>query len=125
MNVKAITVRHLVHEELAYQVADDDYYLCLTGECGVVYYSPHLVFYRQQIKVPVWFKAGSDPKYICYCNKVTEQQIFDAVKNHNARNMKDIISLTGAMKNGKCEINNPAGKCCGTLIQQTIDRILT
>ena len=38
--------------------------------------------------------------------------------------MKDIIRLTGAMKNGKCEINNPLGICCSPLIQETINKAL-
>jgi hypothetical protein len=38
--------------------------------------------------------------------------------------MKDIIRLTGAMKNGKCEINNPLGKCCSPDIQETISKAL-
>lgn len=38
--------------------------------------------------------------------------------------MKDIIKFTGAKKNGKCEINNPLGKCCSPIIQETIDKAL-
>jgi len=28
------------------------------------------------------------------------------------------------MKNGKCEINNPLGKCCSPFIQETINKAL-
>lgn len=38
--------------------------------------------------------------------------------------MKDIIRLTGAMKNANCEVNNPKGKCCGPDIQSVIDRVI-
>lgn len=55
---------------------------------------------------------------------VTEQQIINAVLDDGAKNIKDIIRLTGAMKNGKCEIKNPLGKCCGPLIQETINKAL-
>ncbi|WFD12312.1 (2Fe-2S)-binding protein [Tepidibacter hydrothermalis] len=61
---------------------------------------------------------------MCYCNQVTEQQIIDAVLNENAKDMKDIIKITGAMKNGKCETKNPLGKCCGSVIQETIKKAL-
>ena len=61
---------------------------------------------------------------ICYCNQVTEQQIINAVLDDGAKNIKDIIRLTGAMKNGKCEINNPLGKCCSPFIQETINKAL-
>ncbi|MEG1254354.1 MAG: (2Fe-2S)-binding protein [Clostridium sp.] len=75
--------------------------------------------------MPIWFKQDADPKYICYCNKVTEQEIIDAVINKGAKDMKDIIRLTGAMKNARCEVNNPLGKCCGSVIQETIDKALS
>ncbi|GEM_PF-4172294 len=38
--------------------------------------------------------------------------------------MKDIIKLTGAMKNPNCAVNNPKGKCCGSDIQAVIDMVL-
>jgi len=53
---------------------------------------------KEQIKVAIWFKEDANSKYICYCNQVTEENIVNAVKNEGARNMKDIIKLTGAMK---------------------------
>lgn len=38
--------------------------------------------------------------------------------------MKDIIRITGAMKNGECETKNPLGKCCGPIIQEIINKTL-
>jgi len=55
---------------------------------------------------------------------VTEQQIVNAIINDGAKNIKDIIRLTGAMKNPNCVINNPKGKCCGSDIQAVIDMML-
>ena len=49
---------------------------------------------------------------------------YNAVLDDGAKNIKDIIRLTGAMKNGKCEINNPLGKCCSPFIQETINKAL-
>lgn len=114
----------MVIDELLEQVRDDNYYLCMNEECDVVYYNQKLdiIFNKNQVKVPIWFKKDANPKYVCYCNKVTEDQVFDAVMNAGARNMKDIIKLTGAMKNGQCEIKNPAGKCCYSIVQAAIDR---
>lgn len=50
-------------------------------------------------------------KYICYCNKVTEQDIVNAIQN-GASAIEDVIKLTGAMKNSNCAVNNPKGTCC-------------
>lgn len=125
--VKNITVKHMVSENLRGKVVDEEtYYLCMNKDCDVVYYNINneRVFYKEEVKVPIWFKKNANPKYICYCNQVTEQQIINAVLDDGAKNIKDIIRLTGAMKNGKCEINNPLGKCCSPLIQETINKAL-
>lgn len=114
----------MVKDDLVESVGSDDYQLCITEDCDVVYFKPDNVFYRTALTVPVWFKINANPKYICYCNKVTQEQIEDAVINHNANDMKDVVRLTGAMKNGQCLLNNPTGKCCGSVIQQIVDNAL-
>lgn len=38
---------------------------------------------------------------------------------------KDIIEITGAMKNSQCQKNNPLGKCCHKIIQEAIDKGLS
>jgi len=122
--VQNATVRHLVKDNLVEGVGSDDYHLCMTEDCDVVYFKPDKILYRADLTVPVWFKINANPKYICYCNKVTQEQIEAAVINHNASEMKDIVRLTGAMKNGRCLQNNPTGKCCGSVIQQIIKNAL-
>ena len=119
-------MKHLVTDELANQVKEHAYFICMNEECDIVYFNPDLEesYNKQQVKVPIWFKKDANPKYICYCNQVTEQQIINAVLNEGAKDMKDIIRLTEAMKNGKCEINNPLGKCCSPIIQATINKAL-
>lgn len=108
------------------KVYEGNYHICLNEDCDVVYFDleNNVIFKKQDIKISIWYKKDANPKYICYCNQVTEQQIINAVLEDEARNIKDIIKLTGAMKNGKCEINNPLGKCCSPFIQNTIDKAL-
>lgn len=98
----------------------------MNNKCDVVYFTAYSdVFYgKEQIKVPIWFKEDANPKYICYCNHVIEEDIISAVLNDGAKDMKDIIRLTGAMKNGQCEIKNPLGKCCGPIIEEKISKSL-
>lgn len=99
----------------------------MNEDCSVAYFSPDLEtsYSKSQVKVPLWVKKDASPKYICYCNHVTEEQIIKAVVNDGAKNIRDIIRLTGAMKNGSCETNNPLGKCCSPIIQETINKALT
>ncbi len=124
--VKTVTVRHFVIDSLVDMVHDGSYHICLNEVCDVVYYDleENLILRNKDMKIPIWYKKDADPKYICYCNQVTEQQIINAVVNDGAKDMKDIIRITGAMKNGECEIKNPLGECCGSVIQETIKQAL-
>ncbi|MBZ9688510.1 (2Fe-2S)-binding protein [Clostridium estertheticum] len=124
--VKDITVKHFVLNSLVSKVQEGNYGICLNEDCDVVYYDleANVIFKKQDIKYPIWYKKDANPKYICYCNKVTEEQIINAVLNDGAKNIKDINKLTGAMKNGKCEINNPLGKCCSPFIKETVIKAL-
>lgn len=79
---------------------------------------------NSDLNTPIGFKKNVHPKYICYCSKVTEQQIIDAVIYDNAKSVKDMASITGAMKNSNCKINNPLGKCCSSDIQEVINNTL-
>lgn len=124
--VRGVTVKHFIIDSLVEKVHEGDYHICLNEECDVVYYDlkDNIIFREKDIKIPIWYKRDANPKYICYCNKVTEDEIIKAVVNDGAKNMKDIIKITGAMKNGECEIKNPLGKCCGPVIQRTISKAL-
>ncbi|ABX42167.1 Csac_0668 family 2Fe-2S cluster-binding (seleno)protein [Lachnoclostridium phytofermentans] len=122
--VKNFTVKHMVLDELMEQVGDNDYFLCMDEECSITYYDTqaNINFNKQQVKVPIWFKADANPKYVCYCSKVTEEQVIDAVLKDGAENMEDVLKITGAMKNSQCQKNNPLGKCCHQIIQDAIDK---
>jgi len=127
VKVKNKTVRHLVVDTLTELVGDTDYYICMNEECDIVYYNPEsgVKFNKQQVKVPIWFKKDANPKYACYCSKVTEEQVINAVIKNGAKTVKDIIEITGAMKNSQCIKNNPLGKCCHKIIQEAIDKGLS
>lgn len=122
--VKNITVRHLVVEELADAVGDQDYYLCTDEECDVVYYSQdsRITFKKHQVKVPIWFKRDASPKYACYCSQVTEEDIIKAVVEKGADTMEEVLRITGAMSNSQCLVKNPLGKCCHQIIQNAIEK---
>lgn len=124
--MKTITVKHLLIDRLIDKIQKCNYYICLNEDCNVVYFNldKNIIFKKQDIKTPIWYKKDANPKYICYCNQVTEQQIINAVLDQGAKNIKDIIKITGAMKNAKCEINNPLGKCCSPFIQNIINKTL-
>jgi len=122
LSVDKITVQHLVIREQNFEIAGDHYMVCMKEDCNVVYYGvdTNEVFLKDQVSVPIWFKQDANPKYACYCSKVTEADVIDAVVNHNARTVKDVNRITGAMKNANCKMNNPLGICCHNIIKEAI-----
>lgn len=88
-------------DKLMDQVGNKDYYVCMSEDWDVTYYStkPSVKFNEQQVKVPLWFKKDADSKYVCYCNKVTEEEVINTVIKDGATNMQEILKNTGAMSN--------------------------
>ncbi len=111
--VKNITVQSLLKENFKTDIDDLDYYICLTPTCNVVYFNNENknIFYEHQITVPVHFKINAYPKYICYCNKITIDDIMQIIKK-GAKNISDIMANIHVLKNRNCEKNNPLGRCC-------------
>lgn len=125
--VKNLTIKHLVIDEISGQIGTEDYYLCMDELCSITYYNRKLnkQFNKAQIKVPIWFKEDANPKYVCYCSKVTEEQVINAVINEGVDNMDDVLRITGAMNNPQCQRKNPLGKCCHKIIQDAIEKGLS
>lgn len=68
-----------------------------------------------------WFKKDAQPKYICYCASITEQQITDAIEK-GADTLQEIMKTTGAMLNCDCEQQNPTGQCSAPHIKEILNR---
>jgi bacterioferritin-associated ferredoxin len=60
-------------------------------------------------------------KIICYCLKVTEQEIIQAIRG-GAKNLKQIQETTKACTGNQCKQLNPSGKCCSSDIIEIIKR---
>ena len=116
------TVRHLVQSQLVDTITEEGYGLCMTRSCDVSYYSlvSAKTIDKSLLTIPLWYKGGAAPRYACYCSKVTMEQVRDAVLIEGARSVKDVAGLTGAMRKCNCIHNNPLGKCCHKIIQETI-----
>lgn len=124
IEVKKLTVKSLVNEEEQNNVIGDTYNICTDADCDIVYFNVENgeIYSKNQVSVPIWFKKNANPKYACYCSKVTEAEVIDAVKNHGAKTVADVNHITGAMKDANCKENNPLGVCCHHIIQDIIDR---
>lgn len=104
------------------KVEDRDYYLCPTPTCEVVYFAPATgqVFAKGDLRVRVWFKETEEPLPICYCSNLTKQQIVQAVRTGH-KTIDAVRQATGALITGRCLTENPTGRCCHKVFQQTID----
>ena len=124
ISVSKVTVEHLVTDDYHKSVEGEQYKICMNEYCNVVYYSVdnEKKFLKDQVRVPIWFKKDANPKYACYCSKVTEDQVIDAVLKHGAKSVKEVNAITGAMKNSNCKEKNPLGTCCHKIIQEAIDK---
>lgn len=115
------TVRSLV---AGISIPPGDFHACMSPDCEAIYFSRNTVIRQASVAVPVGWKAGATPKYACYCNHVTEDQVISAVVVGGARTVADVSRLTGAMRNGNCLMNNPKGRCCHEDIERLIRRAL-
>jgi len=124
ISVSKVTVEHLIKEDYLKAIEGEQYKICMNENCSVVYYNADngIRFLQDQVNVPIWFKKDADPKYACYCSKVTEEQVIEAVLKHGAKTVKEVNAVTGAMKNSNCKENNPLGLCCHKIIQEAIDK---
>ncbi|PWL63177.1 MAG: (2Fe-2S)-binding protein [Oscillospiraceae bacterium] len=53
-------------------------------------------------------KSVDAPNYICYCDKVTEEDIREAIRG-GASTVAEVIRVTGAMRHCDCKVKNPKG----------------
>ncbi len=120
------TTEHLVKDGYSNLLHSEQYVICMNEDCDVVYYNFNKdeVYFQNQVKVPVWFKADANPKYACYCSEVTDTQVINAIKEQGAKTVKEINAITGAMKDSNCIKNNPLGTCCHGIIQDIMDKTL-
>jgi bacterioferritin-associated ferredoxin len=121
ISVSKITVEHLVAGDYRKTIEGDGYRICMNEDCNVVYYNTNsgVKFSKDQVSVP---EKDANPKYACYCSKVTEEQVIEAVVKHGAKTVQEVNAITGAMKNSNCKENNPLGVCCHKIIQEAIDK---
>jgi len=119
--VENVTVKHMVKKNLMGEVSDDEHWLCTSEECEVAYYTEaNVKFNKEDIKVPIWFKKDANPKYACYCNNITEEQVIETVVNKGFDNMTDIIVSINGKVRSQCKVKNPTGKCCTQAFNEAI-----
>ncbi|XMB86856.1 (2Fe-2S)-binding protein [Mycoplasmatota bacterium WC44] len=100
-----------------------DYFLCLDDECDVVYYNDEQVLYTIDIEVPISHKTDSKIHYVCYCSKMTKEELEKEIKDKNLKSLKDVIKYTKAMNISDCVHRNPKGTCCSIEIRELLNQV--
>ena len=121
--VATVTVRAMALEEEQARVGDTEYHLCTTPDCETAYYSVDraLTLSVEQIKAPLHFKTSAHKRYVCYCNKITEEDVRSAVQNHGQTKMQAIIRSLRGEAQSDCVHKNPFGRCCTERFHHVID----
>lgn len=125
-HVKSGTVRYLLNKEYKHDVTDKAYGLCLTSDCDIAWYaqdgSHH--FTTGQAGTSIWTKNDTDPVMACYCNEITRQMVFDAVRNEELHDMQSIIIHYRGDIQSKCAVRNPEGRCCTEAFNSMINEAM-
>ena len=123
--VGAITLRALLADSEEDFVNRDDYLLCTTPECPVVYFDSEsgAVYTKDQITVRVGFKETDSPRTLCYCfdhTWETMQKEWLAIGQcTTAASIRESIRSEGC----RCEETNPKGICCLGDITEALHQI--
>jgi hypothetical protein len=110
--VEALTLRALLRPRPFARIKDVDHRFCPTPTCPVVYFGPRDRFDRGDLAVPVFQKEPPGDRLVCYCFRITEEDLrceFDELGHSTAADR-----ITTEVKAGHCacEIENPQGTCC-------------
>jgi len=122
--VRLLTVKSILKKEFRDEIKEKVYYLCMNPGCQVAYYTinnPNDILTKDKVKVPIWFKADANPRYACYCNKITYEEAFNSVIETGLSNKDEIIDSLRENKKCACTAMNPSGQCCTPLFTQAIE----
>ncbi|WP_256622358.1 (2Fe-2S)-binding protein [Methanolobus chelungpuianus] len=123
-HVENTTVRHLLRKEMEEKAGQEDYYLCMDEKCDIAYYNDRTgtTFRKKDIIVPLWFKEDADPRYACYCSRITQEEVIRAVREQKITDMNAIRKYYDPEAASQCKIKNPAGRCCSPVFGETIKK---
>jgi copper chaperone CopZ len=110
--VKALTLRALLKDEFAGQVADADYRFCDAKECNIAYFGNGQTFPKSQLSVAVGVKESQGERPLCYCFGHSVATLKEEIRTKG-----ESVALQDIRKKLKdpgcaCEVKNPSGTCC-------------
>lgn len=59
---------------------------------------------------------------VCYCSKISEKEIRDAVEN-GSNTIEDVRNYLNKHTTGNCKVTSPYSKCCHTRFNELINKL--
>jgi copper chaperone CopZ len=119
--VQALTLRALLKDELAGQVAAAEYRFCDAKDCDVVYYGNGQTFTKPQLKVAVGLKETSGERPLCYCFGHSAATIEQELRTKGRSDALEDIRRKMKDPGCACEVKNPSGSCCLGTVRKGIE----
>ena len=112
--VANFTVQRIVKKQYKEIISDNDFYLCKDSKCETGYFNNEVgkTIHKNDLKKPLWYKEGADPKLACYCTNITEDDIIKTAIETGLKNMRHIMFFLRGRFGNTCKYRNPQGICC-------------
>ena len=124
--VQRLTVGALLRPERRADIPhQDEFCLCRTADCDVVYFRPaEALFRKDDLTVRVHQKELDDPTVpVCYCFGWTPEKIRAEIESTGKSAAFEQITAEVKADNCYCEVTNPQGSCClGNVSRVGLDR---
>jgi copper chaperone CopZ len=118
--VKRVTLKSLLKPSAVGRIEDRAYRFCFTPRCETVYHSSDgSVFFKNDLTVRVGVKETTSPRPVCYCFDHTVEEIEAQVAATGESTVLDDIKTK--LRDGCwCEMKNPQGACCLSVVSKCI-----
>ena len=111
--IKRVTLESQVVDDRLDAIGDrDDWRLCLSATCDVIYFRDDEIVVRGETRAAPFHKSEDPDRLVCFCfeHSVAEVEA-DARANGNST-IRDTIKAACKAGEDDCERINPQGRCC-------------
>ena len=122
--VNSAVLENILKLEVSQTYAGETPYLCLNPSCETCYFDPNTneVFYNDDCETGIWFKENTKESYICYCEKVTEEEIIKTVVETGLDDLGSVMLYLRENIGEECAQKQPATVSCHRYFQDTIEK---
>ena len=119
--MERITLESLLLLDYQSHIGSGQWFFCSAAECPVVYFDAQgETLEKSALSVRVGIKESESPRPLCYCFEHSAEELEAEVAATGTSTVPD--SITEKCRQGlhKCEVKNPAGRCCLGVIRATV-----